>query len=128
MQCINKVTLLGRIGERPTLYRARNNCPYIRLSIATNERSKNEQTEIKNWHDCEAWGDAATIISKINPCPGQEIYIEGRIRKTTWDDPKKGKQYRTFILINDFKIFPIATEQATAAQTTVPEEEPDLPF
>lgn len=112
---VNEVMILGRMGAKPTAHNLANGSPMITFSICTNEKGK-DGNEIANWHNCEAWGNIATIIDRINPAQGQEVLIKGKLKNTSWTDPQtKLTKYKTSVLVLDFKAFPILAHQT--AQT-----------
>lgn len=89
---INKVILLGRIGQDPEL-RSFGSMGVSRLasfSLATTESWKKKDGEYENkttWHNISAWGQQADFCEKLNK--GDLIYVEGAIERTE----KEGKQY-----------------------------------
>ncbi len=80
---VNKIFLLGNVGQKPELRYTNRGDPYCKFSIATSERmpktdtgQKREHTE---WHRCTAWGKTAEIIEKWVG-KGAKLHIEGKIR------------------------------------------------
>lgn len=116
MQCLNEVTLLGRLGARVTKYNLHTGTPFVTFTVGTNEKVKNatEEKEIRNWHQCEAWGNMATIIDRLNIGVGQELLIKGKLRNSSYQDAKSHEnRTKTSIVVMDIKVFPIAPKTTT---------------
>ena len=113
---VNKVTLLGRLGNDPELKYTQDGTAIARLSIATSEKFKDrsgEQQEKTEWHRCAAFGKAAEIIGEY--CKkGDMIYAEGKIAysKRTGDDGIE--RYFTDIKIRDFTLLGGKREEGAA--------------
>lgn len=84
---INKVTLLGNIGQAPdfrTLDSGQNAC---RLSLATNENYKDKDgnwQQRTEWHNLMCWGQLAERAAKLSK--GWLVYAEGRISSRKYTD------------------------------------------
>ena len=116
MQCMNEVTILGRLGAAVRKFTTPNGSPYVTFSIGTNEKVRNatEEKEIRTWHACEAWGNLATIIERLNINVGQEVLVKGKLRNSNFTDKKGTEHQKTTIVALDVKIFPLV--QKTASQ------------
>ena len=81
MGTINRVTIMGIIGQAPELKWTRNGKPFVRLSLATHKRTKDDQGNNRRetqWHSVMLWGKNAEICSTY--CEkGAPIYIEGHL-------------------------------------------------
>lgn len=99
---VNKVILLGRLGQTPELKYLPNGTAVAQLSLATTEKwtgkdgQKQERTE---WHRVIAYGKQAENLQKY--CDkGTELYVEGRLQTRSWD--KNGeKRYVTEIILTE---------------------------
>ena len=101
---VNKVILVGNVGQDPEVTYTPSGVPVARLSLATNERFKdrNEQTQDRTeWHSIVAWQRLAEIVGEYVR-KGTKLYIEGRLQTTSWQDRQSGeKKYRTEIVARD---------------------------
>ncbi|OGE74458.1 MAG: hypothetical protein A3I07_01970 [Candidatus Doudnabacteria bacterium RIFCSPLOWO2_02_FULL_42_9] len=98
---LNKVQIIGRLTRDPevrTTPTGKNVCSF---SVATGftwtdqSGQKKEQTE---FHNVIAWGKLGDIIAQYMK-KGRQIYIEGRLQTTSWDDKTSGqKRYKTEII------------------------------
>ena len=105
MRSVNKVILLGTLGRDPEVrYVAGNTIPVVRVSLATDERYKDDQGNWQDrteWHTVVAWRRLAELIGQYVK-KGDRLYIEGKLQTSSWDDQKTGeKKYRTEIVASD---------------------------
>src|SRR6188768_2502111 len=100
---VNKVILVGRLGQDPELKNTPGGAAVCNFSVATNEAwtdksgQKQERTE---WHRIVVWGKKAEVCSKYLS-KGRQVYVEGRLRTRTWEDKEGGKRYTTEVVAND---------------------------
>ena len=149
---LNKVMLIGHLGDEVKLhYFEGGNC-IGRFPIATNESYTNRQTGEKvtntEWHNIVVRNKAAEICEKYLS-KGDLIYIEGRLKTRQWQGEDGVTRYTTEVQATDFtflsnkgggdmggssmqtgaKPVPAAEPQgAKAPPVETPEEEDDLPF
>ena len=120
---MNKVILVGRLGQDPETKTSSNGKTFTKFSLATNDGyGENKKT---NWHSCVAFGKSAEVIDKY-VSKGNEIAISG-----TLDYNKHEDKYYTSILVNDFTFIGGKSESSSATQNTLQAstpEESDLPF
>lgn len=105
---LNKVTLIGNLGQDPEVRSTTNGGRVANFSIATSRQwgqgtEKQEKTE---WHRIVAWNNAkggsglADIVEKY--CKkGERVYVEGRIEYRSWQDKDGQTKYTTEIIAND---------------------------
>ena len=100
---LNKVQLIGRLGQDPELKYTQSGVAVVNFSMATSmawkdqEGNKQEKTE---WHNIVAWrGLAETCANYLKK--GSKVYVEGRLETDSWEDENKKKHYKTKILIDD---------------------------
>ena len=102
---LNKVMLIGHLGEHVKMhYFDDKNC-IGRFPIATNETYTNKQTNEKvsntEWHNIVVRNKAAEVCEKyLNK--GDRVYIEGRLKTRKWSDDKGQERYTTEIICSDF--------------------------
>jgi single-strand DNA-binding protein len=132
---LNKVLLIGRLGQKPELrYLPQNQRAIARFSIATNERifnpSTNESRTRTEWHRIIAWGKLGEFCEKFLT-QGKQVYIEGKLRTRSWQDREGNKRTTTeieaqnIVLLGkreesaEFEPFP---SESPAAETSTDEE------
>lgn len=86
MSGVNRVTLLGRVGNDPELAYTQGGTAALKLSIATGRRVKDRESgewkEVTSWHRIKAFGKQAEIL-KEHLRKGDLLYLEGRL--DYWD-------------------------------------------
>ncbi|QHV95160.1 single-stranded DNA-binding protein [Spirosoma endbachense] len=93
MASLNKVIIIGNVGNDPEVRYLDGGSVVAKFSVATNERyttRTGEQVESTEWFRIEAWNDQAKTIEKYVR-KGQQIYVEGRLRTETYTD-REGKE------------------------------------
>lgn len=95
---VNKVILLGRLGQNPELKYTPSGAAVCQFSLATSENwmkdgQKQEKTE---WHRVVVWGKLAELCNQYLQ-KGRQVYLEGRLQTRSWDDKNGQKRYTTEI-------------------------------
>ncbi|GAB3555693.1 single-stranded DNA-binding protein [Spirosoma fluminis] len=93
MASLNKVILIGNVGNDPEIRYLDGGSVVAKFSVATNERyttRTGEQVESTEWFRVEVWNEQAKIIEKYLK-KGSQIYVEGRLRTETYTD-REGKE------------------------------------
>lgn len=98
MSGINKVIIVGRLGQDPETRQAGQNT-VATMSVATSEvwmkdGQKQERTE---WHRVVVWGKQAENCAKYLS-KGRQVYVEGRLQTRSWEDKEGQKRYTTEIV------------------------------
>ena len=119
---LNKVMLIGHLGDEVKMhYFDDKNC-VGRFPLATNETYTNKQTNERvsntEWHNIVVRNKAAEICEKYLT-KGDKVYIEGRIKTRKWTDDKGMDRYSTEIQCTDFTFLTNKNEQ----QNTVPQQQ-----
>ncbi len=103
MAGINKVILVGHLGQDPEVRTIDSGAKVARFTLATTESYKDkngERKDITEWHNIICWRGLADIAEKfLNK--GKMIYLEGKIRTRSWED-NGIKKYRTEIMADTF--------------------------
>ncbi|MEW9809297.1 MAG: single-stranded DNA-binding protein [Candidatus Symbiodolus clandestinus] len=97
---VNKVILIGNLGQDPEMRYMPNGTPVANLRLATSEswRDKNsgEQKELTEWHRVVLYRRLAEISGEYLR-KGAKVYIEGRLRTRKWQDQSGQERYTTEI-------------------------------
>jgi len=97
---VNKVILVGRLGQDPELRYTQNGQAVASFTMATSEswRDKDgERQERTEWHRIVAWGNQAEFCGNFLH-KGRLVYVEGRLQSRDWED-KEGQKRRTTEII-----------------------------
>lgn len=94
---VNKVILIGHLGQDPELRYTGSGTPVCSLRIATNDSYKDNEgnfVERTEWHSVVAWARLAEICSEYLR-KGSQVYIEGSLQTRTWEDREGNTRYST---------------------------------
>jgi single-strand DNA-binding protein len=101
---VNKVILLGNLGNDPEVKYVPSGAAVAKFSLATNERYKDKNEEWQDrveWHNVIAWQRLAEIVGEYLK-KGSKVYVEGKLQTSSWEDRQSGeKKYRTEIVARD---------------------------
>jgi len=99
---VNKVILVGHLGNKPEGRYTASGISTATFSIATNEvwlDSEKEKKEHTEWHNIVAWNKLADFSTEyLNK--GQLIFIEGKLQTRTYKDKDDVQHWRTEIIAN----------------------------
>ena len=138
---VNKVILVGHIGNKPEGRYTPSGTSTASFSLATNESwidSENNKQEKTEWHNIIAWNKLADFATEYLQ-KGQLIYIEGRLQTRTYKDKEDIQRWITEIVstvitplewktIDKKENEPTNTVDQKDAKITGPVVEEDLPF
>ena len=104
---INKVTLVGNVGNDPEVKTFQNGNKVINLSLATSERWKDKETgEMKSnteWHRIVIFNMLLADIAEKYIKRGSKIYIEGQLQTRKWQDSNGVEKYTTEVVLQNFR-------------------------
>jgi len=94
---VNKVILVGKCGNDPTLRHTSNRTPVANIRLATQEPNSNEP----EWHNLSFFGGKAELVGRYG-VKGKTLYIEGKLR--TKGRIANGIEYRTSeVVVSEFR-------------------------
>ncbi len=97
---INKVILIGNLGQNPEIKHTPSGQSVCNLSIATNEAwtDKNGQKQEKTeWHRVVVFGKLADLCAQYLQ-KGRQAYIEGKLQTRSWQDKDNQTRYTTEVV------------------------------
>ena len=101
---INKVTIIGRLTDKPQAKEQSSGQTLARFSIATNYIWKDVRTKEKKenteFHDVTVWGKLAEIVLTYLE-KGSRVYIEGRLQYRKWQDADAKTRKSTDIIADE---------------------------
>ncbi|MCE2740938.1 MAG: single-stranded DNA-binding protein [Sphingobacteriales bacterium] len=108
---LNKVMLIGNLGQDPKVKYLENNRVVAHFSIATNEyfTGKDGQKKIETeWHQIEVWDNLARNIDQLAISgkfgKGIQVYVEGRIKSENYRDKSGIEHQRKIIKANQIQL------------------------
>lgn len=117
MAGVNKVIIVGRLGQDPEMKAVGQGATVTRLNVATSENwvgkdgQKQERTE---WHRIVVWGKLAEICGKYL-AKGRQVYVEGRLQTRSWEDNGQ-KKYSTEIVASTVQFLGSANNETSQSQ------------
>jgi len=115
---INKVFILGNLGQDPDIRYAPSGDPIANLSIATseswNDKTTGQKQERTEWHRVVMFNKLAEIAEKYLK-KGSKLYVEGQLRTRKWEDKEGVERYTTEIVARDIEMLDSAPGAASAA-------------
>lgn len=114
---VNKVTLLGNVGQDPELKQTAGGTAVTTLNLATNEVWKDNygnNQERTEWHRVVMWRKQAEIACEYLR-KGSKVYLEGRLQTRTWNDKDGVKRYTTEVIADAFTM--LDSRQTEVSQT-----------
>ncbi|MDF7667601.1 single-stranded DNA-binding protein [Orbaceae bacterium ESL0727] len=100
---INKVILVGNLGQDPEIRYLPNGNAVANFSVATSESWKDKQTgETKDrteWHRVVVFGKLAEVVGEYVK-KGSQVYLEGQLQTRKWQDQSGTDRYTTEVVIN----------------------------
>ena len=128
MSTLNKVILIGRLGDDPEIRYTQTKKKIANLRLATSDswkdRKTGEKREKTEWHKVVVFNEGLAGVIEKHIKKGHLIYIEGTLQTRKWDDKKQGvTRYTTEIVLSDynaeFKILSNAESRSNAPQDPV---------
>lgn len=100
---INKVILVGNLGQDPEIRYMPNGGAVANITIATSESWRDKQTgeqkERTEWHRVAIFGKLAEIAGEYLR-KGSQVYIEGALQTRKWQDQAGQDHYTTEVVVN----------------------------
>ncbi|WP_018479905.1 single-stranded DNA-binding protein [Pontibacter roseus] len=103
MASVNKVILIGNLGKDPEVRHLEGGVAVARFPIATSETFKDkngERQERTEWHNIVLWRGLAEVAEKFLK-KGQSVFIEGKIRTSSYQDKEGNQRYSTEIVADN---------------------------
>ena len=141
---VNKVILVGNLGQKPEMRYTATQTAVANISIATTESWKDKESgenrDKTEWHRVVFFGNLAEIAEKYLD-KGSSVYIEGKIQTRKWQDKEGKDRWTTEILGNQLTMLgsrnsnDSGSQQDTSSETPFPEDDSgpglsddDIPF
>ncbi len=116
---VNKVILIGRLGNDPELRYTPSGAAVCNFSLATsevwNDKNSGQKNERTEWHRIVVWGKQAEHCNNYL-AKGRQVYTEGRLQTRSWEDKDGVKKYTTEIIANTVQF--IGSKGDTASTNT----------
>lgn len=104
---VNKVIIVGNLGNDPDTKYMPSGSAVTNLSVATSESWKDKQTgeqkDRTEWHRVAMFGKLAEIAAEYLR-KGSQVYIEGKLRTRKWQDQQGNDRYTTEIIADEMQM------------------------
>jgi single-strand DNA-binding protein len=141
---VNKVILVGNLGQKPEIRYTKDSKPIASFSIATSESWKDKTTgdmvEKTEWHNVTFFGRIAEVAEQYLD-KGSKVFVEGKLQTDKWEDENGNKRSATKIIGNNMQMLDSrgsnnssSFDESTSAQNEAPASqegsfsEEDIPF
>lgn len=100
---VNKVILIGHLGQDPEVKYMPNGGAVVSITIATSEswrdKATGEKKEKAEWHRVVLFGKLAEVAGEYLR-KGSQVYIEGALQTRKWQDQSGHDRYTTEVVVN----------------------------
>lgn len=103
---VNKVILIGNLGQDPEVRSFQNGGKVCNLRIATSEnwkdRTSGERQERTEWHTVAIFSEGLVNVAERFLRKGSKVYIEGQLQTRKWQDQQGNDRYSTEVVLRGF--------------------------
>ena len=128
MDGINKVIIVGHLGNDPEMRSMPNGEAVANISVATSEawtdKNTGERREVTEWHRIVFYRKLAEICGQYLK-KGAQVYIEGRLRTRKWQDQNGQDRYTTEIQGDVMQMLGTRPQSADGANNSQPMPQQD---
>jgi single-strand DNA-binding protein len=118
---VNKVILIGNLGQDPETRTTPGGTTVTNIRIATSEswrdKASGEMKEQTEWHGIVLWNRLGEIAAEYLK-KGSKVYIEGRLQTRKWQDKQGNDRYTTEIVASEMQMLDGRGGGGGAAQET----------
>lgn len=130
MSSVNKVIIIGNLGDDPKMHYASSGDAIANISVATTETWKDKEgikQERTEWHRVVMYRKIAEITGEYLR-RGSKIYIEGRIQTRKWTNKEGADQYTTEIIADTMKMLGGKQQEQQEGKQPSSDIDDDIPF
>ena len=103
---LNKVMLIGRLGQDPEVRNTQDGRSLCTFSIATseswNDKNTGEKREKTEWHRIVVFNEGLVNIIQQYVKKGSNVFIEGQLQTRKWEDKDGIEKYTTEVVLQGF--------------------------
>lgn len=136
MSSLNKVILIGNLGDAPKVKQTQDGSKIVNLSVATSEswkdKASGERKTRTDWHKVVIFNPRLAEVAEKYLKKGSKVFIEGQLQTRKWVDDKIIEHYVTEIVLTRFRgdlqlLDRFKDDHENAAPSPKPIED-DIPF
>lgn len=106
MSGVNKVIIIGNLGNDPEIKSTNNGAPVATLSVAVNhhwkDKTSGERREHVEWIRVVIFNEGLVDVAKKYLRKGSKLYVEGEFRTRKWTDQAKIERYMTEVVLSGY--------------------------
>jgi single-strand DNA-binding protein len=106
MAGVNKVILVGNLGDDPEVRSLNNGGEVVNMRVATSEQWKDRdgnRQERTEWHRVVIFNENLGRVAKSYLKKGSKVYLEGQIQTRKWQDQSGQDRYSTEVVLQRFR-------------------------
>ena len=127
MAGINKVIIVGFLGNDPDVRTMPNGELVVNISVATSEswtdKNSGEKKELTEWHRIVIYRKLAEIAAQYLH-KGSQVYVEGRLKTRKWQDNNGQDRYTTEIQGDNLQMLGVRQDEPKQAKASKEKPEP----
>ena len=104
---VNKVILVGNLGQKPEISYTKDDRAIAKFSIATSEswkdKTSGDMVEKTEWHNVTFFGRIAEVAEQYLD-KGSKVFVEGKLQTDKWEDENGNKRSATKIIGNNMQM------------------------
>lgn len=127
-QAVNKIMIVGNIGNDPELRFTPKGNAVLKLSLANNrevKRADGETAEETHWYDATVWGDNAVNAVRFLR-KGSRVFLDGELHMRSWTTKEGTKRKSAEIYVDQWQILGPITPVKPAEAEALRAEKPEL--
>lgn len=138
MAGLNRVLLIGNLGDDPEARSLNNGGEVVNLRVATSESWKDKEgnrQERTEWHRVVIFNEGLAKVAKSYLRKGSKVYLEGQLQTRKWQDQSGADKYSTEIVLQKFRgelvlldNAPSREQEASARPAPAFADDSDVPF
>jgi single-strand DNA-binding protein len=103
---LNKVLLIGRLGNDPEIRTTQDGRSVVSFSLATSDtwrdKNTNERKERTEWHRVVIFNEGLSKVVEQYVKKGSRVYLEGQLQTRKWQDQSGQEKYTTEIVLQNY--------------------------
>lgn len=124
---LNKVLLIGNLAADSELKMTQGGTPVLKFRMGCTETfsgKDGQKKEYTEWVSCVLWGKRGESLHRyLNK--GKQVFVEGRLQTTSWEDKEGQKRYRTEVNVADLKLLGGGSRNEAAPKSAPNPGQPD---
>ncbi|QBX34752.1 single-stranded DNA-binding protein [Paracoccus liaowanqingii] len=104
---VNKVIIVGNLGQDPEVRSFQNGGKVVNLRIATSEtwkdKNSGERQERTQWHTVAIFSEPLARIAEQYLRKGSKVYVEGQLETRKWQDQSGADRYSTEVVLRPYR-------------------------